>query len=96
MSRETNQTNEYVNIIVEDIFEEIADEETLVYEDEKIERLYSFHDGAVVKYEWQNFPSGKSAKSFNHRFTLVTPPLPNPHKFEKGIIKTINFTTNSR
>lgn len=90
MSREINDTNEYVNIIISDVFEEIEGDETTVYSSEKIERLYSFYDGAVVKYEWRGFPAG-NAEPFNHRFTLVTPPSPNPHKFETGVIKTIEF-----
>lgn len=95
MSREIRETNEYVNIIISDVFEEIAGDETIVYSNEKIERLYYFHDGAVVRYEWRSFPAD-NAESFNHRFTLVTPPSPNPHKFETGVIKTIDFAGVSR
>ena len=95
MSREIKEANEYVNIIVSDVFEEIADEKTIVYSNEKIERLYYFHDGAVVKYEWRSFPADND-ESFNHRFTLVTLPTPNPHKFETGVIKTLDFAGMSR
>lgn len=91
MSREINDTNQYVNIIISDVIEEIAEDETTVQTSEKIERLYYFHDGAVVRYEWKAFPPGKPAESFNHRFTLITPPAPNPRKFETGVIKTIDF-----
>lgn len=96
MSREINDPNQYVNIITSDVFEEIADEETIVQTSEKIERLYYFHDGAVVRYEWQGFPFGKPAESFNHRFTLITPPAPNPRQFETGVIKTIEFAGGRR
>jgi hypothetical protein len=96
MSREIKDTNEYANIIISDVFEDIAGEETTVYTNERIERLYYFHDGAVVKYEWKGFPTGNAAESFNHRFTLVTPPSPNRHKFETGVIKTINFAGSLR
>ena len=95
MSREIREANEYVNIIVSDVFEEIARDETIVYSNEKIERLYYFHDGAVVKYEWRSFPAD-NAESFNHCFTLVTPPSPNPHKIKTGVIKTIDFAGVSR
>ncbi len=95
MSKEINQTEEYADIIIEDISEEIKGEMTTVYENEKIERLYSFHDGAIVKYEWRSSPSENSAESFNHRFTLIQPPSQNSNKFETGIIKVIDFS-NSR
>ena len=91
MNKEINQTEEYADIIIEDIGEEIKGEMTTVYEHEKIERLYSFHDGAIVKYEWRGNPSDNSADSFNHRFTLIQPPSQNKHKFEAGVIKVINF-----
>lgn len=96
MNKEISEPNEYVNIIISDVFEEIAGDETIAYSNEKIERRYYFHDGAVVKYEWRNFPVGNEAESFNHRFTLETPPSPNPHKFKTGIIKTISFAGTSR
>ncbi len=96
MGREINETGEYVNIIIGDVFEEIADEKTTIYTNEKIERLYYFHDGAVVKYEWKGFPADNSSESFNHRFTLITPPSPNPHKFKTGVIKIIDFAGSRR
>lgn len=80
----------YADIILHDDREKIIRETPTVYETERIERVYEFADGAVVKYEWQSFQPGQ----FNHRFTLVTPPEPNPREFEKGIIKTINYTGN--
>lgn len=91
MNKDINHTREYADIITEDIGEEIKGEMTTVYTDEKIERLYSFHDGAIVKYEWRAAPSDNSAESFNHRFSLVQPPTPNPNKFEIGVIKIIKF-----
>jgi hypothetical protein len=96
MNKEINQTEEYADIIIEDISEEIKGEMTTVYEDEKIERLYSFHDGAIVKYEWRSAPSDNSAESFNHRFTLIQPPTHNSRKFQAGIIKTIKFAGGNR
>ena len=84
---------EYAEIIMRDEREKIVSETPTVYETDKIERVYEFADGAVVKYEWQNTPDGRTSATgaFNHRFTLVTPPDPNPRKFKKGIIKEINY-----
>ena len=65
----------------------IVSETPTIYEDHRIERLYKFDDGAVVKYEWQDL----SPKDFNHRFTLVSVPAPNPAKLEKKVIKTIDY-----
>jgi hypothetical protein len=86
-------TEEYADIIMRDEREKIVSETPTVYETDKIERVYEFPDGAVVKYEWQNTPGGRTSESgeFNHRFTLITLPDPNPKKFKKGIIKVINY-----
>lgn len=83
----------YVNIILNDEREKIVSEKPTVYEDDIIERIYEFADGAVVKYEWQNSPFGRTAETerYNHRFTLIETPSPNPNKFKKGIIKVINY-----
>ena len=61
--------------------------------DDKIERIYEFADCAVVKYEWQSTPDGRTSatEEFNHRFTLINLPTPNPNGFKKGIIKQINY-----
>ena len=84
---------EYAEIIMRDEREKIASETPTIYETHKIERIYEFHDGAIVKYEWQESPSGRTSKAeiFNHRFSLIEPPSPNPRKFQKGIIKVINY-----
>ncbi len=87
---------EYAEIIIADERERIVSETPTVYTDDKIERIYEFADGAIVKYEWQSTPDGRTSADniFNHRFTLVTLPEPNPHKFKKGIIKVINYPSN--
>ena len=84
---------EYAEVIINDEREKIVSETPTIYEDDKIERIYEFADGAVVKYEWRNTPDGRTLASgeFNHRFTLTTPPAPNPHGFKKGIIKQIDY-----
>jgi len=84
---------EYAEIIMRDEREKIVKETPLVYETDRIERLYEFADGAVVKYEWQNTPDGRTSATeiFNHRFTLTLLPEPNPYNFEKGVIKEIKY-----
>lgn len=83
----------YADIILRDEREKIARETPTVYETNKIERIYEFHDGAVVKYEWQNTPDGRTSPTgeFNHRFTLTELPSPNPNGFKKGIIKQVDY-----
>lgn len=86
--------NDYVETIMRDDLPMIAAEQTIVYEPERrIERLYRFHDGAIVRYEWQASPDGRTAAGtdFNHRFTLVETPAPNPHGFKNGVIKLISY-----
>lgn len=84
---------EYAEIIMRDQREMIVKETPTIFQDDKIERIYEFTDGAVVKYEWQNSPTGRTSniEIFNHRFTLVEPPTPNPNKFQAGIITVINY-----
>ncbi len=94
MAKESKHTNSYVNSIIQDIQNHFVNEETIKYSESRIERLYEFEDGAVVKYEWQNAPRTGSSDKFNHRFTLETPPKPNPHKLTKGIIRIINYPEN--
>jgi hypothetical protein len=86
-------TEEYAAIIMRDDREKIVSETPTVYETERIERVYEFEDGAVVKYEWQATPDGRTSATgaFNHRFTLTVLPTPNPHNFKKGIIKVIDY-----
>ena len=87
------KAEDYADIIMRDEREKIVSEKPTVYENDKIERVYEFADGAVVRYEWQNTPDGRTSANgeFNHRFTLITLPDPNPHKFKKGIIKQIDY-----
>jgi hypothetical protein len=84
---------EYADIIMRDEREKIVSETPTVYETERIERVYEFPDGAVVKYEWQSTPDGRTSADgkFNHRFTLITLPHSNPSGFKEGIIKVINY-----
>lgn len=86
-------TKEYAEIIMNDDREKIDSETPTIYEDDYIERLYKFFDGAIVRYEWQNVPDGRTSPDgkFNHRFTLITLPTPNPNGFEIGIIKQIDY-----
>ena len=81
------KAEKYVGIIMRDGTDEIVSETPTIYENARIERVYEFTDGAVVKYEWQDV----SLREFNHRFTLVKLPDPNPLKLKTGIIKTINY-----
>ena len=90
------KTEEYIEVILKDNREKIVKETPTVYEPDKIERLYEFADGAVVKYEWQSFPAESSKEKYNHRFTLITPPKPNSGKIKAGIIKTIDYSGSSR
>lgn len=91
MSRKTNHTNIYVTSIIEDIQTRFIKEETTKFTEVQIEREYTFEDGAVVKYEWQDASRKGSSDKYNHKFTLLTLPKPNPHKLKKGIIKEIKY-----
>lgn len=96
MSKQKNPAEEYAEIIMRDERNKIVSETPTVYETERIERIYEFADGAVVSYEWQEFPADDSKGKYNHRFTLITPPKPNPDKLKTGIIKTIEYSGNGR
>ncbi len=87
------KTIEYAEIIMNDEREKIVAETPTIYESDKIERIYEFADGAIVKYEWQATPDGRTSAvgAFNHRFTLISLPPKNPHGFKKGIIKEIDY-----
>lgn len=88
-----NQNEIYITSIMEDLRERFVRDETIISTDKKIERLYEFEDGAVVKYEWQDFSAANSSKDiYNHRFTLEKAPAPNPHKLKKGTLRTINYS----
>lgn len=84
---------EYADIIIRDEREKIVSETPTVYTDDKIERIYEFEDGAVIRYEWQNLPMGGVSEPgrFNHKFTLITLPSPNPKNFEIGVVKVIDY-----
>jgi hypothetical protein len=90
---------EYADIIIRDEREKIVSETPTKFETDAIERIYEFDDGAVVRYEWQNLrpdagdgDDDTSKEQFNHRFTLIELPAPNPRKFKKGVIKQINYS----
>ncbi len=90
-----NHTDIYVTSITEDLRERFVRDETLIFDERKIERIYEFEDGAVVKYEWRDASAANSFdENFNHRFTLEKLPSPNPHKLEKGVIRTIEYTNS--
>lgn len=93
MKNNLPNAEEYVNIILTDERAKIISETPTIYRDDFIERIYEFADGTVIKYEWQNSPSGRTSTDelFNHRFTLTETPSPNPRKLKKGIIKVINY-----
>ncbi len=91
MAKQTEQTENYVKSILQDIRNHFVKEETVEYSEDKIERLYEFEDGAVIKYEWQNAPRFDSAGTYNHKFTLETVPKPNPSKLKTGVIKVIDY-----
>ncbi len=78
--------NDYVQMIMRDETGKFVRETPTIYENARIEREYEFEDGAVIRYEWRDISLG----GFNHRFTLVEVPKPNPNKLSKGIIATID------
>ena len=92
MSKKLNHTDYYTNSIIDDVRTRFVSEETTKYTGSEIVRIYEFDDGAVVKYEWREAPRGEVSDSFNHRFTIVKPPRPNPHKLKKGVIKVIDHS----
>ena len=79
------KAEEYADIIMRDEREKIVMETPTKYGDDEIERIYRFADGAVVRYEWQSSPDGRTSENrrFNHRFTLIELPESNPDKFKK-------------
>jgi hypothetical protein len=87
---------DYANIIMLDEREKIVRETPTVFEDDYLERVYEFDDGAVVSYEWQSSPDGRTSADgkYNHRFTLTGLPDPNPGKLKKGVLKVINYPAN--
>jgi hypothetical protein len=81
----------YADIVIRDEREKIVSEKPTVYSEDKIERIYEFQDGAILLYEWQSLPPEDSKDKYNHKFTLITLPEPNPRKFKTGIVKVINY-----
>ena len=84
------KAEEYAGIIMRDEREKIVSETPTVYETDKIERVYEFDDGAIVKYEWQNTPDGRTSPDgkFNHRFTLINPAGFEPARLRSGSHQT--------
>ncbi|NJM52274.1 MAG: hypothetical protein HC846_02090 [Blastocatellia bacterium] len=91
MQERRNQANYYVNAIIKDIQNQFVREETIIFSDSKIVREYEFEDGAVIKYEWQSEEGARNAEVFNHRFTLIKIPTPNPGNLEVGVIKVVSY-----
>jgi hypothetical protein len=87
MSKQQIAQDNYVNVIVRDEREKIASERPVVFENDRLERLYEFPDGAVVRYEWRDASVG----GFNHRFSLIAPPDPNPNNLVTGVITEIHY-----
>jgi hypothetical protein len=89
---------EYVEIITQDLRDQIVTETPTVYEDYYIERVYEFADGAIVSYEWRDFPTEKTSEDekFNHRFSLKKLPTANKNKFTLGVIKSIPYKSGRR
>lgn len=84
---------DYTKIILNDEREKIVKETPTVFEDDYLERVYEFEDGAVVSYEWQGTSDDRTSSEgkYNHRFTLTGLPSPNPAKLELGVIKVIDY-----
>jgi len=90
------KAEDYAEIIMNDERAKIVAETPTFYTNDKIERIYEFADGARVKYEWQSTPDGRTSPDgkFNHRFTLLDPPNPNPRGFKEGVIRQIDYPKN--
>ncbi|MEJ7848846.1 MAG: hypothetical protein WKF92_12240 [Pyrinomonadaceae bacterium] len=88
-----NDAEIYSQIIMADDRDRIVSETPTIYEDDHIVRIYEFEDGAVVDYEWQGTPDGRTSveERFNHKFTLVKLPNPNPSNLKTGLIRVINY-----
>jgi phage baseplate assembly protein gpV len=91
MQERRNQTNIYVNAIIKDVQNAFVREETTSFSESRIERIYEFEDGAIVKYEWQDEESSIRGENYNHRFTLIKLPTPNPGNLELGVLKTVGY-----
>lgn len=91
MKKNIQNAEQYAEIILNDERGMIATETPTVFTDDKIERVYEFGDGAIVKYEWQSHHVASPAEKYNHRFTLLNPPTANSGDLKKGIIKVIDY-----
>jgi hypothetical protein len=91
MQERRNQANIYVNAIIKDVQNTFVREETISFSQSKIERVYEFEDGAMVKYEWQSADNQDPKEPFNHRFTLIKVPTPNQGNLESGVIKVVSY-----
>lgn len=93
MKKDQQNSEDYVRLILEDDLNRIVGEETITHEHNYINRQYEIDDGAVVRYEWQDFPFAQTSEMeiFNHKFTLVTLPNPNPDNLKPGILRIIDF-----
>lgn len=91
MTRKTQQTDFYANSIIEDVRSRFVNEETTKYTEHEIERVYEFDDGCVVKYEWRSREKSGKSSGFNHRFSIIKAPKPNPEKVKVGVIREIGF-----
>jgi phage baseplate assembly protein gpV len=89
------KAEEYADAILHDYREHFVSETPTVYEEDRIERVYVFKDGAVVKYEWQAFGPAMDGM-FNHRFSMIEPPNPNPNGFATGFIKVVEYSRSGR
>lgn len=85
------KTTYYVNSIIKDIQNQFTREETTSFSESKIERIYEFPDGAIIKYEWQDEATAKATNSINHRFSLIKLPDPNEGNFELGVVKEVLY-----
>ncbi len=91
MKDRRNTTNYYVNAIIKDIQNAFVREETIIFSESNIERIYEFEDGAIIRYEWQSETQAAMNEEFNHRFSMIKLPSPNTDNFQNGIIKTISY-----
>lgn len=91
MTKSSQHAEFYANSIIEDVRSRFVHEETTKFTEDEIERMYEFEDGALVKYEWRKGSRGSGGEGFNHRFSIVRPPKPNPDKVKVGVIREIGF-----
>lgn len=91
MQERRNTANSYVNAIINDIQNQFVREETITFSESKIVREYEFEDGAIIKYDWQNEDESIKSEPFNHKFTLIRNPIPNPAHLELGVLKTVKY-----